>query len=250
MQAKVKGRVALIAGANDEIGGEIALRLATAGATVVLCGNDLGKLDAFVQRIIASGGTASAMAVEMSDPKAIGNCVVKIIASHGKIDILVNNGPDAESKALADLTAEDFATTLRCSLASQFHFLREVVPIMQKNNGGRVINISGLPYLGIPKFADAAAAKSALFGLTRSIALEVARSNITVNCVVKGDIAEINASEEQLQKIASGIPVKRVGTPADVSYAVGFFASDTSDYVTGQTFFVCGGKSNYFSMSV
>lgn len=250
MQAKVKGRVALIAGADDEIGGEIALRLASDGATVVLCGDDLRKLDAVVQKIVAAGGTAAAMAVNMSDPKAIGGCVEKIVASHGRIDILVNNGPDAASKALADLTAEDFAGTLRGSLTPQFQFLREVVPVMQKNNGGRVINISGLPYLGIPKFADAAAAKSALFGLTRSIALEVARNNVTVNCVVKGDIADAGASEEQLQKTAAGIPVKRVGTPADVSYAVSFFASDTSDYVTGQTFFVCGGKSNYFSMSV
>jgi 3-oxoacyl-[acyl-carrier protein] reductase/2-[hydroxy(phenyl)methyl]-succinyl-CoA dehydrogenase BbsC subunit len=67
---------------------------------------------------------------------------------------------------------------------------------------------------------------------------------------VKGDIADNKAPEEQLQKIAGGIPVRRVGKSSDVSYAVSFFASDTSDYITGQTFFVCGGKSAYFSMSV
>lgn len=250
MQAQVRGRVALIAGANDEIGGEIASRLASAGAIVVLCGDDLPKLEAFVQKIVASGGAASALVVDFSDPKAIGSCVQKIIASHRRIDILVNNGPNVDSKALADVTAEDFAHTLRYSLVSQFQFLREVVPVMQRDSGGRVINISSLPYLGMPKFADAAAAKSALFGLTRSIALEVARSNVTVNCVVRGDIADVGASDEQLKETAAGIPVKRLGTPADVSYAVSFFASDASDYVTGQTFFVCGGKSNYFSMSV
>lgn len=250
MQAKVKGRVALIVGANDEIGAAIALQLASAGANVVLCDKELQPLDALITKIAAAGAVATAFRVDLSDPAAIASCIAEILARHGRIDILVNNGPDPESKALGDLSAQDFATTLNGSLGSQFHFLRGVVPVMQKNNGGRVINISSLSYLGIPKNADTAAAKSALFGLTRSIALEVARSNVTVNCVVKGDIATANLSEEQQTKISGGIPVKRMGTPADVSYAVGFFASDTSDYITGQTFFVCGGKSNYFSMSV
>lgn len=250
MQAKVKGRVALIAGASDEVGSEIARRFAKEGAVVVACDRNSRALEALVKEISAAGGTASAFAVEMSEPAAINSCIEKTITSHGRIDILINNGPDPKSKAFSDLSADEFAFTLQGSLGSQFHFLKAVIPVMRKNGSGRVINIISLPYLGIPTHADAAAAKSALFGLSRSVALEVARSNVTVNCVVKGDIVDTKTPEEQLQKIASGIPVKRVGKPADVSYAVSFFASDTSDYVTGQTFFVCGGKSAYFSMSV
>lgn len=250
MQAKVKGRVALIAGAGDEIGRDIAQRLAGAGAVVVLCDGNAGPLDSMARKISASGGAATSMAIDMSSPVEIGRTVQRVVAVHGKIDILVNNGPDPEGKPLVTLTAEDLAGTLRDSLGSQFHFLREVVPVMQRNGWGRVVNINSLPYLGMPKCAHVAAAKSGLFGLTRAIALEVARNNVTVNCVVKGDIAVGNNTEDQLQKIASGIPVKRAGLPSDVSYAVGFFASDTADYITGQTFFVCGGKSNYFSMSV
>ena len=250
MQAKVKGRVALIAGANDEVGGEVARRLAREGAIVVVCDSNSRALDALVKEISTAGGAASALAVDMSESAAISNGIERIVASHGKIDILVNNGLDPKSRAFNDLTVQDFATTLQSSLGSQFCFLKAFIPVMHKNNSGRVINISSLPYLGIPKHADVAAAKSALFGLTRSIALEMARNNITVNCVVKGDIADNKAPEEQLQKIAGGIPVRRVGKSSDVSYAVSFFASDTSDYITGQTFFVCGGKSAYFSMSV
>lgn len=250
MQAKVKGRVAVVAGAADEIGGEIAAHLAKAGATVILCDREIGKLNTVVKKIADAGGAVVVMAVDMADAKAVSECVAKIASSHGRVDILINNGPDSEAKAIGDLSAENFAATLRGALNSQFHFLRAVVPLMQKNDRGRVVNISSLPYLGIAKHADIAAAKSALFGLTRSLALETARNNVTVNCVVKGDIATEDMPEEDQQKVAGGIPVKRIGTPADVSYAVGFFASDSSDYVTGQTFFVCGGKSNYFSMSV
>jgi len=250
MHSKVKGRVALVAGVNDEVGEAIALQLASAGARVVLCDKELQKLDALAAKIAATGAEAAAFGVDLSDPKAIHNCIEKIVARHGRIDILVNNGPDSESKALGDLSAEDFNTTVTKLLGSQFYFLREVVPLMQKNNGGRVVNVSSLAYLGMPNNADMAAAKSGLFGLTRSIAREVARNNVTINCVVKGDIAASTISEEQEAKLSSGIPVKRLGTPTDISYAVGFFASDTSDYITGQTFFVCGGKSAYFSMSV
>lgn len=250
MQAKVKGRVALVAGASDEIGRDIAERLAGAGAIVVLCDGNAGLLDSTVRKISASGGSATTMAIDMSSPVEIGRAVERVVAAHGKIDILVNNGPDPEGKPLVTVTAEDLAGVLRNSLGTQAHFLREVVPVMQRNSWGRVVNINSLPYLGLPKHSHVAAAKSGLFGLTRSIALEVARNNVTVNCVVKGDIAVDGYSDDQLQKIASGIPVKRAGRPSDVSYAVGFFASDTADYITGQTFFVCGGKSNYFSMSV
>ncbi len=250
MHSKVKGRVALVAGAGDEVGESIALHLVAHGAKVVLCDAEVQKLDALTAKIIAAGGEAEAFCVDMSDPKAIHGCVEKIVARHGRVDILVNNGAESKSKALCDLSAEDFNTTVTDLLGSQFYFMREVVPFMQKNNGGRVVNVSSLAYLGMPNNADVAAAKSGLFGLTRSIAREAARNNVTVNCVVKGDVAASIISEEQATKIASGIPVRRMGTPGDISYAVGFFASDASDYITGQMFFVCGGKSAYFSMSV
>ena len=250
MLSKVKGRVALIAGATDEVGEAIALRLAAAGAKIALCDKEEKKLAEVAAKITAAGGEAATFAVNPGDAQAIRGCVDKIVARLGAIDILVNNPKEAEGKALGELTTESFSATVAAQLGAEFNFLLEVVPRMQQNSRGRVINISSLTYLGLPKNVDLGAAKSGLFGLTRSIALEMARHNVTVNCVVKGDIPAAAVAEEVKTKIAGGIPVKRVGTPDDVSYAVSFFASDTSDYVTGQTFFVCGGKSNYFSMSV
>lgn len=250
MLSKVKGRVALIAGATDEVGEAVALRLASAGAKLALCDADEQKLATVAAKISAAGGEAAAFEVKASDAQSVRSCVEKVVARFGRVDILVNNPPESDGKALGDLSAESFNTTIAAMLGADFNFLREIVPQMQQNNNGRVINISSLAYLGVARSADLGAAKSGLFGLTRSIALEAARNNVTCNCVVKGDIPAVSADEETKTKIASGIPVKRVGTPTDISYAVSFFASDTSDYVTGQTFFVCGGKSNYFSMSV
>lgn len=250
MQAKVKDRVAVIAGAADEIGEEISTRLAGAGAKVVLCGGNVAALESIANKINAAGGTAAAMAVNLQDSAAIADWLGEIAASHGPIDILVTNAPEPERKGLGELTTKDFELTTLRTLTERMNLLKAVVPQMQKHGRGRVINLGSLYYLGLAKHAAGATEQSALFGLTRSAALEAARDNVTVNCVVKGDIARRDTAEEEREKLGAGIPVKRIGTPADVAYAVGFFASDTSDYITGQTFFVCGGKSNYFSMSV
>lgn len=250
MQARVKDRVAVIAGAANEIGEEISARLARAGAKVVLCGSNAAELEPIAGRINAAGGAATAMAVDMLNAEAISDWMERIATSHGTIDILVTNGPESERKSLGDLTAQDFELTALRTLTAQMNLLKAVVPVMQKRGRGRVINISSLYYLGLPRHAAGAAGLSALFGLTRSVALEAARDNVTVNCVVKGDIARRDTSADEREAAGAGVPVKRIGTPEDVAYAVSFFASDTSDYITGQTFFVCGGKSNYFSMSV
>jgi 3-oxoacyl-[acyl-carrier protein] reductase/2-[hydroxy(phenyl)methyl]-succinyl-CoA dehydrogenase BbsC subunit len=121
---------------------------------------------------------------------------------------------------------------------------------MRKNSHGRIISIGSLDYLGWQGKANYSAARSAIFGFTRSLALELAKSGITVNYVAKGEIAAAPLSEEDTARIKEVVPVQRAGKPEDVASVVGFFASDASSYLTGQTLFVCGGKSIYFSMSV
>ena len=217
-------RVALVVGAGDEIGAAIMARLAAAGAATV--------------------------GVEAADAAAIKACVAAALARHGRIDILVNNDGKVAGKPLSALAAADVDEALGAALATPFHFLREVVPGMQQQGYGRVVNVSELNYLGLPNQANAAAARAGLFGLTRAVALEAARDGVTVNTVVKGDIGNAEMGEEQQAKLAGGIPVKRLGTAEDVARAVCFFAADAAKYLTGQTLFVCGGKSAYFSMSM
>lgn len=248
MDTGVNSRVALVVGATGGIGEAIAKQLAAAGAQLALASPDSGKLNSLAAQI--GKDKVLVLQVDAADPAAVTDCVNKVIARFGKIDILVNNAGEVAGKPLDALTSADIAVAIGTELTAPFYFIREVVPRMQRSGYGRVVNVSELGYLGLPNQSNAAAARAGLFGLTRSVALESARSGVTVNTVVKGDIATSATSDAERDKLAAGIPVRRLGTPADVARAVGFFAADSSKYLTGQTLFVCGGKSTYFSMSV
>ncbi len=249
-QAKKTERVALIVGAADEIVEAIALRFAAQGTKVALCGGAEDRLNAVAARIKKDGGQALAAPVNAADPQAVKACVEFVIQNFGKIDILVNSPAEPAGFPLSKLSAEDFAASVNTILEAQCHFMRETVPGMRSNGYGRVINIGSLAYLGNPRGANVAAAQAGLFGLIRSVALEAGREGVTVNSVIKGDIENSSMSEEERGKISKGIPVRRMGTPADIANAVGFLAGNSSKYVTGQTLFVCGGKSAKYSMSV
>jgi 2-[hydroxy(phenyl)methyl]-succinyl-CoA dehydrogenase BbsC subunit len=248
METGVNIRVALVVGATGDIGEAIAKQLASAGVQLALASSDSGKLDALAGQI--GKDKVLVLQVDPADSAAVTDCVNKVLARYGKIDILVNNAGEVAGKPLDALTAADMAAAIGTALVAPFNFIREVVPRMQRRGYGRVVNVSELGYLGLPNQANVAAARAGLFGLTRSVALESARFGVTVNTVVKGDIATSATSDAERDKLAAGIPVKRLGTPADVARVVGFFAAESAKYLTGQTLFVCGGKSTYFSMSV
>lgn len=248
MHEDADARVALVVGANDEIGEAIARHLASTGARLALTATEGEGFDALVGRL----GDVEAMkaTVDPTDTRAVADVVAEVLARYGRIDILVNNSAELEGKPLSALDAQDIDAALDEALAGPFRFMREVVPRMQQHGYGRVVNVSELGWLGLPNQTNVAAARAGLFGLTRAAALESARSGVTVNSVIKGDIATAGISDAQKEQLSAGIPVRRPGTPADVARAVAFFAAESSAYVTGQTLFVCGAKSVYFSMSV
>lgn len=246
----VKNRVALIAGATNEIGQAISLRFATGGAKVAVTDTDQDKVDNLVSRIKDGGGEAIGVVVDPTKAEEVKKAVEEVGARFGRIDILVNNVDDPDCKKVSEMTKEDWDRAIDKNLTPVFLFTQEVISKMRENKYGRVVSIGSLDYLGWQGKANYAAARSALFGFTRSLALETAKEGITVNYVAKGEISTAELSEEETARIKEVIPVQRVGKPEDVACAVGFFASDTSNYLTGQTLFVCGGKSIHFSMSV
>ena len=246
----VKDRISLVVGACDEVGQAIAQRLAQNGAVVVASGTDFVGLSMLVNRIRESGGCAEVRQADLTSSADVRRLAKEVINEYGRIDILVNN-PNAQcGKLMCEASDEDWEKGIRCNLNPTFYFCREVIPGMQAQKHGRVVNISSLDYIGWPGQSTYSAAKSALFGFTRSLALETARDGVTVNCVAKGDIATSQMSAETAEKIGANLPVKRIGLPEDVARAVGFFASDASTYTTGQMLFVCGGKSAHCSMSI
>jgi NAD(P)-dependent dehydrogenase (short-subunit alcohol dehydrogenase family) len=246
----VKDRVALISCATDEVGAAIGMRLSENGAKVIISGSDQGKVDALVSTIRAKGGNAVGLTVDGTQPGEVKTAVAKILADFGKVDILVNNADSRNFSKIQDMSDAQWQESFKANLNPVFYFCRELIPTMCAQQHGRIVNVGSIEYIGLPGMSNYSAAKSALFGFTRSLALEVARNNVTVNCVAKGDLKTPDMSAEDVEKLASRLPVKKLGTPEDAARAVCFFASDTSKYLTGQTFFVCGGKSAYFSMSI
>jgi 3-oxoacyl-[acyl-carrier protein] reductase/2-[hydroxy(phenyl)methyl]-succinyl-CoA dehydrogenase BbsC subunit len=245
-----KDRVVLIESASDEIGYAIALMMASKGAKLAVLDINGQTTSDVVSKLKESGITAYGVTADPADCTGAKQAIASVMEKYGKIDILVNNSDIKTEQEIEDIKGKDWYQSIKNNIDPAFFLSREVIPIMRKQGYGRIINIGSIEYLGLAHTSIYSAAKSSTFGFTRSLALETAKDNITVNWVVKGTIQSSDMSEEQVEKLAAKIPVKRLGTPDDVAGAVTFFASETSKYITGQTFFVCGGKSLYFSMSI
>ncbi len=247
-----KNRVALIVGASDSIGEAMGIRLGKAGANVVLIDSDSDKVETVVKNIANSGVNVEGKVIDINDPNQVEDVVKAISDKFGSIDILINAVDYINCTPITGASIDDWNAAINNNLVPMFLFSKYIIPKMQTKKYGRIVNISEITYLGMPGTSNYAAAKSGIFGFTRALALELAKDGITVNTVVKGDInvQRKQLSEEELQRTTAAIPVKRLGMPEDIAYAVSYFVSDKSNYTTGQTFFVCGGKSIYSSMSI
>lgn len=245
-----KDRVVMIESVRDEIGYAIAAKLASQGAKLALLDMNGENTSKMVKKLKDQGVDALGVTSDPADCTGAKQAVAAVMEKYGRIDVLVNNSDEVDEKAITDSMAKDWYQGAKNNIDPAFFLCREAIKIMRSQGYGRIVNIGSLEYLGLPNYSLYGASKSSMFGFTRSLALETAKDNITVNWVVKGSIQQPGMSEEQVEKLAAKVPVKKLGTPDDVAGAVAFFASEASKFVTGQTFFVCGGKSLYFSMSI
>lgn len=248
----VKNRVVIIAGAATDAGTAISFRLAKSGATVILADSESGAVAALEKKIIAAGDKAKAWAVNMTNEPAVSAGVQAIVEEFGTIDVLVNCMDKPEKKSVSETDMDSWRSLIEGNLTDVFLFSKAVIPIMKQKKYGRIVNLNDFDYLGMPGRSSYCAVKAGIFGLTRALALELAAQGITVNSVVKGEIRKsgFDLSEEQLAAAEKRMPVGRLGSVDDIAFAVSHFASSSSKYITGQTLFVCGGKSLYASMSV
>lgn len=247
----MKDRTALIVGAANDIGGAISIRFAKLGARLVLIDSDQQKLEEAAAKAVAAGAEAECIAVDLANSATVSLAVDTIVKKYGTLDILVNAIDHRNGVPITEGTIETWERSLKENITPLVSFSLNVIPVMKNKKYGRIVNIGSLEYLGTPKQANYSAAKSAIFGLTRSFALELAKDGITVNQILKGDVktAECPLSPEEEEKGAAQLPVQRLGKPEDIAYAAAYFASGLSGYVTGQNLIVCGGKSIYSSMS-
>lgn len=245
-----KDRVVLIESVGDEIGFAIAAKLASKGAKLAVLDIDGKNTSNMVSKLKEIGVEALGVTADPADCTGAKQAIAGIVEKYGKIDVLINNSDYIVKSEIVDTKAQNWYQGAKANIDPAYFMCREVIPVMRKQGYGRIINIGSVEYLGLPNTSLYSAAKSSMLGFTRSLALETAKDNITVNWIVKGTIQSSDMSEEQVEKLAAKVPVKKLGTPDDVAGAVSFFAADTSKFITGQTFFVCGGKSLSFSMSI
>ncbi len=238
------GRVAIVTGASRGIGRRIALALAGLGARVVAGGRE-GHAQGVVQEIAASGGTAAAASVDVTDQVSVAAMVDLALDRFGRVDVLVNNAGIARDQLVLRMKREDWDAVLATNLTGAFTCVQAAIRPMLKQRSGRIVCISSVVGLmGNAGQANYAASKAGLMGFARALAREVGSRGITVNVVAPGyvdtDMTRLVPSEAR-EALMAQIPAGRLGTPADVAAAVCFLASDEASYITGQVLGVNGG---------
>lgn len=243
------GRVALVTGSTQGIGRGIAVRLAQAGADVVINGreDDADARESAAQ-VRATGRRAGIVAADVSRVEDCQRLVRESVAQLGRLDILVNNAGIQTQAGFLDASLEDYERVLAVNLRGPF-FLAQAFArhLREAGHGGRIINNSSVhEELPHPNFASYCASKGGLKMLMRNLAIELAPLGITVNNVAPGAIEtpinrELLQQPDKLAGLLQGIPARRLGQPRDIAGAVAFLASDEADYITGTTLVIDGG---------
>jgi acetoacetyl-CoA reductase len=240
------GHVALVTGGTRGIGGAITTMLAKNGARVA-AGYSRGKeaAEALQERLSADGAQVSVHQGRVDRPEDCQRVVDEVMQKFGRIDFLVNNAGITVDKTVRKMTFEDWHNVLDVNLFGAFAMTKAVLEHMIERGSGRIVNISSvIGETGNVGQANYAASKAGLFGLTKSLALEMARRGITVNVVAPGFIeTEMVGAMPQavLDSVIAQIPQRRLGRPEEVARVVQFLLEDESSYITGAVYTINGG---------
>jgi 3-oxoacyl-[acyl-carrier protein] reductase len=241
-------RVAIVTGGGRGIGRAIALKLAEAGASVVV--NDVGNMapaGEVAEEIRKLGKDSLVVPADVSRPADVTSLVDAAVEKYGKVDILVNNAGITRDQLILRMSDDDWDKVLEVNLKSVFLCSKAVLRHMMRQRWGRIVNISSIVGLiGNPGQANYSSSKAGIIGLTRTIAKEVASRGITCNAIAPGFIdtpMTQQLPEERRQELMNQVPLGFLGAPRDVAEAVAFLASEETRYITGQVLTVDGGIS-------
>lgn len=242
----LKGKTAFITGGSRGIGKAIAQKLSSLNANIVI--NYVSNDDAaneLVKELNDNGKEAICLKGNVKNFEDAQDMISTVVSKFGSIDILINNAGITRDNLILKMSESDFDDVISTNLKGCFNCIKHASKYMLKQKKGRIVNISSvIGEIGNPGQANYAASKAGVIGLTKSVAKELARRNITVNAVAPGfivsDMTE-NLTEEQKELIKTNIPTKTFGTVADVASIVAYLCSDEAGYITGQVINVDGG---------
>jgi NAD(P)-dependent dehydrogenase (short-subunit alcohol dehydrogenase family) len=242
----VKERVILVTGSGSGIGEGIATKLAEKGAKVVINDIDISKAETVANRLRKNGYEAIGLQADITVTEQVNQMVEEIINRYQRIDGLVNNTGVVRDNLILKMPEEEFDFVLNVNLKGAWICSKAVLGQMKQQEYGRIVNISSRAWLGQVGQSNYSASKGGLVSLTRSLALEFAKFNITVNCIAPGliDTPLIHSLKPEVQQnLLKAQPTPIIGQPFDIANTVLFFTSEEARYITGQVLHVDGGKS-------
>lgn len=231
-----KNRTAVITGAAGRIGQALAREFSRYGVRVRLTDIDTERLNAFAEELKREGADVRTTGLDVTDPESIRNAADTIVAEAGKVDILVNNAGAWPASSLLELSDELWLKTMDLNLTSVYRMTRAFAAHMIGNGYGRIVNLGSIAgEVGLPGRIAYATAKAGVIMFTKTLAMELAGTGVTVNCVSPGMILDARTPN-------NGTWLGCSGTGDDVARAIAFLSADDSDYITGVDFPVDGGR--------
>ncbi len=250
MSGLVADKVALVTGAASGIGRATALLFAREGARVLVADVDASGGEATCAAIAGAGGEARFVRTDVTREAEVAACVRAAVDHFGRLDCAVNNaGITGGGGAIPDLDLELWNRTLAVNLTGVFLCLKHEIPVMRGQGGGAIVNVaSGAGLIGVPGLPHYCASKHGVLGLTKTAALENARSGVRVNALCPGStdtplLRGAMAADPRLEKmVLSTIPGGRLGRPEEIAEAAVWLCSDRASWVTGESMLVDGGS--------
>lgn len=247
MFSSLKDRVVLVTGGSKGIGKGIANVFGAQGAKVMIAARGEEAASLACDELKAAGCEVDYCLVDVSDWDQVQKMVSKTVSTFGTVDILCANAGIFPQAKIVDMDPEEWDTVINANLKSAFLCVKACIPSFEKNGRGRVVLTSSItgPVTGFPGWTHYGASKAGQLGFLKTAAMELSRYGTTINAVMPGNIATEGLDglgEDYLATMAASIPLKRLGSVADIGNAALFFASDEAGYVTGQTLVVDGGQ--------
>jgi NAD(P)-dependent dehydrogenase (short-subunit alcohol dehydrogenase family) len=248
--ARFPGAVCVVTGAAGGIGSAIAERLAREGASVVVCDVDADSADGVAAAIEAAGGSATALAFDLTDAEACRAGIDRVVADSGRVDVLVNNAGLMRRGDLLSLTDEDWRLTFAVNVDALFHMCRAVLPHMVSAGGGAIVNTaSQWGLVPVPGHIAYNVSKAAVVAFTRNLARDYAPHGVRVNAVAPGEIytpmleGNLASTGRTRADLDALVPFGRVGEPEEVAALVAFLASDEAPYLCGAVVEITGAQA-------